>query len=147
MWFVSCRNFFFLFGLFPILSHCIPSSQSVSGFCFCFCMPQRFLLTYGCRFVSTFERLLLQQATFKAFKVSFFIFLFSMWLTSQVFIFILTSSQLQTHPHFIFQCSSASIGFYKVTLSMVIMVFDFCSIMKHVERKTFLDDVKVVVNK
>ena len=35
----------------------------------------------------------------------------------------------------------------KNDLSMVIMVFDFCSIMKHVERKTFLDDVKVVVSK
>ena len=45
----------------------------------------------------------------------FFFSLFSMRLTSQVFIFILTSPQLQTHPHFIFQCSSASIGFYKVT--------------------------------
>ena len=32
-------------------------------------------------------------------------------------------------------------------LSMVIMVFDFCSIRKHVKRKTFLDDVKVVVSK
>ena len=32
-------------------------------------------------------------------------------------------------------------------LSMVIMVFDFCSIRKHVERKTFLNDVKVVVSK
>ena len=38
-------------------------------------------------------------------------------------------------------------------LSMVIMVFDFCSIRKHVEKKkkttttTFLDDVKVVVSK
>ena len=27
------------------------------------------------------------------------------------------------------------------------MVFDFCSIMKHVERKMFLDDIKVVVSK
>ena len=45
----------------------------------------------------------------------FFFFLFSMWLTSQVFIFILTLPQLQTHPHFIFQCSSTSIAFYKVT--------------------------------
>ena len=32
-------------------------------------------------------------------------------------------------------------------LSMVIMVFDFCSIRKHVERKMFLNDVKVVVSK
>ena len=32
-------------------------------------------------------------------------------------------------------------------LSTVIMVFDFCSIMKHVKRKTILDDVKVVVRK
>ena len=32
-------------------------------------------------------------------------------------------------------------------LSVVIMVFDFCSIRKHVERKMFLDDVKVVVSK
>ena len=32
-------------------------------------------------------------------------------------------------------------------LYMVIMVFDFFSIRKHVERKTFLDDVKVVVTK
>ena len=132
------------------MSHCIPFSQSVSGFCFCFCMPQRFLLTYRCRFVSTFERLLLQQATFKAFKVSFFLFPFSMWLTSQVFIFILTSPWLQTHPHFVFECSSMFICFYwflQSDLSMVIMVFDFCSIMKHEARKTFLDDIKVVVSK
>ena len=32
-------------------------------------------------------------------------------------------------------------------LSMVIMVFDSCSIRKHVDRKTFLDDVEVVVSK
>ena len=72
--FVFCHSFCFWFGLFPLLSHCIPFSQSVSDFCFCFCMPHRFLLSYRCRFVSTFERLLLQQATFKAFKVSFFFF-------------------------------------------------------------------------
>ena len=33
----------------------------------------------------------------------------------------------------------------KNDLSMVIMVFDFCSIRK--KKKTFLDDVKVVVSK
>ena len=65
--FVSCRSFCFWFGLFPLLSQFIPFFQSVSGFCFCFCMPQKFLLSYRCIFVSTFERLLLQQATFKAF--------------------------------------------------------------------------------
>ena len=107
---VFCRSFSFLFGLFPLLSHCI--SIFLPKF---YCpLLQRFLLSYRSKFVSTFERLLLKQATFKAFKVSFF--LFSMWLTSQVFIFILTSPQLQTHPHFIFifKCSSTSIGFYKV---------------------------------
>ena len=35
----------------------------------------------------------------------------------------------------------------KNDLIMVIMVFDFCPIRKHVERKMFLDDVKVVVSK
>ena len=32
-------------------------------------------------------------------------------------------------------------------LSMVIIMFYFCSIGKQVERKTFLDDLKVVVSK
>ena len=103
------------------------------------------LLSYKCRFVSTFERLLLQQATFKAFKVSFFSLLY-----------VVDVSSVHLHPHFAPITDTSSLHlqvficfywFLQSDLSMVIMVFDFCSIMKHVERKTFLDDVKVVVSK
>ena len=52
-------------------------------------LPQRFLLSYRCRFISTFERLLLKQSTFKAFKVSFFSLLY-----------VVDVSSVHLHPHF-----------------------------------------------
>ena len=150
MWFVSCHSFWDWFGLFPLFCLIVILFPKVRvRLLLLFLYATEVLLSYKCRFVSTFEKLLLQQATFKAFKV-FFFFLFSMRLTSQMFIFILTSPWLQTHPHFVFECSSMFICFYwflQSDLSMVIMVFDFCSIIKHEERKTFLDDIKVVVSK
>ena len=75
------------------------------------------LLSYKCRFVSTFEKLLLQQAAFKAFKVSFFFF------SSLCGWRLKCSSSYSLRPGYrhiltlsssVHQCSSASIGFYKV---------------------------------
>ena len=138
---VFCCSFSFLFGLFPLLSHCIPIFLPKF-----YCpLLQRFLLSYRSKFVSTFERL--KQATFKAFKVSFFSLLY-----------VVDVSSVHLHPHFAPVIDTSSLHlhfqvfiyfywFLQSDLSMVIMVFDFCSIMKHVERKTFLDNVKVVVSK
>ena len=71
-------------------------------------------------------------------------------------LYVVDVSSVHLHPHFAPVTNTSSLHlplficfywFLQSDLSMVIMVFDFCSIMKHVERKTFLDDVKVVVSK
>ena len=72
------------------------------------------------------------------------------------FPYVVDDSSVHLHPHFAPVTDTSSLHlpvfiyfycFLQSDLSMVIMVFDFCSIMKHVERKTFLDYVKVVVSK
>ena len=83
--------------------------------------------------------------------LSFFFFFFFFSL-----LYVVDISSVHLHPHFAPVTDTSSLHlqvficfywFLQSDLSMVIMVFDFCSIMKHVERKTFLDNVKVVVSK
>ena len=137
---VFCCSFSFLFGLFPLLSHCIPIFLPKF-----YCpLLQRFLLSGADLFQLLRDFCWNKQPS----RLSrFLFFLFSMWLTltrspmsfvsccsfcfwfglfatfkafkvSTCFICSSSSSspQLQTHPHFIFifKCSSASIGFYEV---------------------------------
>ena len=138
---VFCCSFSFLFGLFPLLSHCIPIFLPKF-----YCpLLQRFLLSYRSKFVFNFWET--QTSNLQGFQGFFFSLLY-----------VIDVSSVHFHPHFAPVTDTSSLHlhfqvfiyfywFLQSDLSMVIMVFDFCSIMKHVERKTFLDNVKVVVNK
>ena len=102
---VSCCSFCFLFGLFPLLSHYIPIFLPK----FYYPLPQRFLLSYRCRFVSNFERLLLKQATFKAFKVSFFFFSFFSSLCGWCLKCSFSSLLRPSYRHILTSSSSSSV--------------------------------------